>query len=276
MRGILFGDAAIPYPKLNEVLLDCPRELICGGTEMLEALKKAVKASSFANVARPLYRSLPKRFHPIRKVFGNDKRIVRQYLGQHKVKKLQIGCGSNILDGWLNSDYCPGFGRVICLDATNVYPFKNETFDYIFSEHMIEHVSYTAGNKMLKECWRVLRYGGRIRISTPDLAFLISLYSFDKSALQKEYIGHFVKEYVPDAPFDADTFVLNNYVRNWGHTFIYDEKILRFSLENAGFKEVIKCVLNESEDAALRSLENEQRMPKDFLRLESLILEAKK
>jgi hypothetical protein len=82
--------------------------------------------------------------------------------------------------------------------------------------------------------------------------------------------------FVPYAPYVADTFVINNFVRAWGHTFIYDEKVLRFSLEQAGFSQVDLCRLNESEDRVLQDLENEERMPVGFLRLESLTLEAKK
>jgi len=62
----------------------------------------------------------------------------------------------------------------------------------------------------------------------------------------------------------------------WGHSFIYDEKILRFSLEDAGFANITRCDLSKSEHAALTDMENEQRMPDGFLRLESLILEGTK
>ncbi len=45
-----------------------------------------------------------------------------------------------IFFGFLNSDYFPRLSDAICLDTTNTYLFEDETFDYIFSEHMIEHV----------------------------------------------------------------------------------------------------------------------------------------
>ena len=69
-------------------------------------------------------------------------------------------------------------------------------------------------------------------------------------------------------------FVINNFVRDWGHLFIYDEKILRFSLEQAGFSNVIRCELNTSADEGLRDLEFEPRLPPGFLRLETMTLEA--
>lgn len=45
---------------------------------------------------------------------------------------------------------------------------------------------------------------------------------------------------------------------------------------DAGFAKITKCDLQESQDAALRNLANETRMPPGFLRLETLTLEGSK
>jgi predicted SAM-dependent methyltransferase len=82
----------------------------------------------------------------------------------------RAGCG-----GWLNTDYEPELPIVMHLDASQRFPFREATFDYIFSEHVIEHISYWDGMKMLAECFRVLKGSGKVRISTPDLAFLVDL-----------------------------------------------------------------------------------------------------
>jgi len=70
--------------------------------------------------------------------------------------------------------------------------------------------------------------------------------------------------------------VINNYVRDWGHQFIYDDRTLRFALEGAGFAQLERRLLNDSSDPTLRGLENTERMPEGFLQLESLTLEAVK
>jgi SAM-dependent methyltransferase len=105
---------------------------------------------------------------------GRDRAIARRYLAQSKVKKLHIGCGKNVLPGWLNMDALPLLPDVLYLDATRRFSFKDAAFDYIFSEHMIEHISYQHGLNMLAECRRVLQPSGKIRISTPDLNFLVN------------------------------------------------------------------------------------------------------
>jgi len=128
---------------------------------------------------------------------------------------------------------------------------------------------------MLQQCHRVLKKNGRIRISTPDLRFLIALYSDSKSELQTDYIRWASDSYIKNREY-TDTMVINNFVRAWGHLFIYDAKTLARSLDLSGFVDVVACKINESEDENLRELENEERMPAGFLQLETFTLEARR
>jgi predicted SAM-dependent methyltransferase len=162
------------------------------------------------------------------------------------------------------------------LDATKPFPLENDEFDYVFSEHMIEHVSYRQGEMMLQECFRILRTNGKLRVSTPDLSFLINLYNEDKTSAQREYIKWATDKFIRDAPRYEDTFVINNFVRAWGHLFIYDEKTLRSSMAKAGFTHIVRCDLNQSDDHSLSQLENDTRLPKGFLKLETMTLEGRK
>lgn len=205
-----------------------------------------------------------------------DDRNIKKYISNHKIKKLHIGCGKNILDGWLNSDYYPENKMAIHLDATKKFPFDDNTFDYIFSEHMIEHISFLDGSIMLKECWRVLKPNGKIRISTPNMRFLIDLYKNEKSPVQAEYIKWAAGKVIKWAPYYDEIFVINNFVRDWGHVFIYDVKTLKYLLEKSGFVNVEEYCLNASDEKDLLNLENETRMPEGFLKLESLTLEGMK
>lgn len=215
-------------------------------------------------------------WHFKRRFWRVDRALIESYFAKQEIRKLHIGCGGSVLGDWLNSDLFPYSDSILHLDATDTFPFANETFDYIFSEHMIEHISHSNGLAMLSECHRVLRKNGTIRISTPNLQFLIDLYRENKSKLQMEYIKWATDSFIQSAPYYNDTFVINNFVRDWGHLFIYDEKTLRLSLEKAGFTKIIRTNLNESKNEALRNLENEQSMPRGFLELESITLEGTK
>ena len=57
--------------------------------------------------------------------------------------KLHLGCGRNLLDGWINTDFnIAKFRGSDFLDVTEKFPYDDNSVDYIFSEHMIEHISY--------------------------------------------------------------------------------------------------------------------------------------
>lgn len=211
-----------------------------------------------------------------RRLTGTDYFIKRKYLASHGVKKLQLGTGRNSKEGWLNSDLRPLSGQVLYLNARRRFPFGDGTFDYVYSEHMIEHLPFRDGLKMLAECRRVLKPGGVLRISTPDLQFLIGLCGPEKSDLQKRYLRWSVDTYMPEALSADEAFVVNLFMRNWAHRFIYSETVLRQALEHSGFGDIRRWPILQSGDEHLKNLENVDRMPADFLALESMIYEARK
>lgn len=226
---------------------------------------------------KDLFHSIQNFIWYVKRNFGQkDKAIISKYLSQFDERKLHIGCGGNLLKDWLNCDLYPLDDNIIHLNAMETFPFESESFNYIFSEHMIEHIPYAGGAFMLNECYRVLKEGGKIRISTPDLGHFIALYTNNKTVLQNDYIKWNTNQFIASAPYYDETFVINNSLRDWGHQFIYDEKTLRKAMEIAGFSKIVSCVLNESASSAFRNLEKEEKMPKDFLKLETFTLEAVK
>ena len=209
-------------------------------------------------------------------VGGTDRALVRRHFESEPARRLHLGCGTHLLDGWLNSDRCPRSGRLLSLDVTRRFPLPDDAFDYVFSEHVIEHLEYRQGGHMLAECFRVLKPGGRLRISTPDLAFLLALHGDDLSDLQEGFIRHSIDTWFKGAPGYDSTFVINNYVRAWGHQFIYDERVLRDSMERAGFTHLKRYPVSESEDEELRNLEHVSRKPPGLIALESCVIEGTK
>jgi len=203
--------------------------------------------------------------------------LIDAYFENHSVRKLHLGCGGNVLAGWLNTDLGPvRKANVMELDASATFPFADSSIHYIFSEHMIEHMSYAQGVQMLHECQRVLRPGGKIRVSTPDLRFVIELYNQERTKLQNDYLQWATDVFLPDAPCVHPAFVINNFVRDWGHQFIYDEGLLKMTMASAGFRDIRAYLLNRSDDPHLANLESEKRQPAGFLQLESFTLEGSK
>ncbi len=229
-----------------------------------------------------LRRSLSEKFG-----FDRDGKLIDHYLFETVgPKKLQLGCGRNWLAGWLNADYYPRKSDTLRLDVTQRMPFADGVFDYIFSEHVIEHISYPNGVFMLSECFRVLKPGGVARIATPDLSFLINLYRADDSSaeprqvIEQEFLEFFlaneIKDRAKNAPVDLDVYLINKFVRAWGHEFIYDEKTLKYVFTDLGFTDIARRDVMESEHGALQNIENIDRKPPGHIALETLVLEGRR
>ena len=262
---------------------------------MLGLLKRILRRS---RVLLGLVRFMRRRvIWPVRR-----RRAAKAYFRSHETRKLNIGAGPDFrLEGWLNTDRNPDYSRgVAYLDATEPFPFKDATFDYVTSEHLIEHLTYDEGLRMLGRCFRVLRPGGRIRIATPDLRVYVDLFRPDKSDVQRRYIRYHVDKFLPrygrdprnrsalgslaerarSAASDAalTCLVINNEFRDWGHRFIYDRETLSAAMERAGFVDVVRYASGESDDENLRGIECHGKVVKneEMNRFETMVLEARR
>ena len=187
-----------------------------------------------------------------------DPATIRDYLKLHQIRKLQLGAGGNDAAGWLNTDIEPT-SKEIYLDATSLYPFPDGSFHYIFSEHMIEHVPWEAGLAMLKECYRVLAPGGRIRTVTPNLAKFVQLLSGKTDVETERFVGAKLRFHRWPVTPVSGAYIFNREVREWGHIFLYDSATLRKSLELAGFKQITEHPVAEKTDPVFQEVEYRTR-----------------
>ena len=171
--------------------------------------------------------------------------------------RLHLGCGTNILDGWANLDLNDGPGVIRC-DLTRRLPVASSSVDLIFSEHFVEHISHAQARVLIAECRRVLKPGGIIRISTPNLKALVREYSLGRVTEWTD-VG-----WSPSSPCT----LLNEGLRLWGHQYVYDAGELTALLADAGFQNIAAVEWRLSEHPLLCGLE--QRPYHDDVLLEAV------
>ena len=156
--------------------------------------------------------------------------------------RLHIGAGRAHLDGWVNMDIQALPGVDVVADATKGINFTN--VEAVYAEHFLEHLSLDEGLAFLAECRRVLRDDGVLRLSTPNLDWVMLTH----------YRG-------PGAtPDDAreDCFRINRAFHGWGHQFLYNATTLESALAAAGFATVARREYGRSDRAELAGLERHE------------------
>jgi len=160
-----------------------------------------------------------------------------------RVERLHVGCGRTPLEGWLNVDLLPLEGVDRVLDVSDGLPFRDVS--RLYAEHFLEHLSLQEGLAFLRGCRRVLAPAGVIRLSTPNLDWVMRTH------------------YRPEDWSSPDKAVLdclqtNRAFHGWGHQFLYNRQTLTLSLETAGFERVTFHRYGESERPELRGLERHE------------------
>ena len=197
---------------------------------------------------------------------------VHSHISSAKVKMLHLGCGPNCFDGWLNTDLDPTSNCEVIIDASKKFPLPSNSMDIIYCEHLIEHLDWKGGIYCLRECFRVLRPNGILRISTPDFGRLTQFYLEDNSE-NTEYMKFGIEHFVNPVPRAySKALVVNNFFRSWGHQVIYDYNLLHEALKLTGFANVSQQVMFKSNHFHLCNVETN-----DYAhRFESIIVEATK
>ncbi len=85
--------------------------------------------------------------------------------------RLNLGCGEDRLEGYINVDAYVETAD-LRMDIFNL-DFEDETVDEVFSSHMLEHLAKYEVPRALAEWRRVLKPGGCLRLSVPDLEWVL-------------------------------------------------------------------------------------------------------
>ena len=173
--------------------------------------------------------------------------------GAHDLK-LHIGCGPQLIDGWINIDVHPA---PLSLNVLRGLPFANGSVRRVFVSHLLEHLFYPVDvQAFLAEIRRVLQPGGRVRFVVPDISRCIEAYVNRDAAFfasRREYWPWWPENptrledflaYAGAGPEPAHLFE--------AHKYGYDFETLAKVLAAAGFVQVMESAFMASEDPDLR------------------------
>jgi SAM-dependent methyltransferase len=189
---------------------------------------------------------------------------------------VHLGCGEHFIDGWINTDMKPLGSQILRMDITEKFPFQDNSIDRFFCEHLIEHVEPYNGLFALKEMYRCLKFGGRIRLTTPNLRNMLLLMSPDCPEIGRDFHAIFHKKFGNDNEFGPiDT--LNCMFYFFGHRYLYDFPTLKSQCHLAGFRSIQLFDLHKSNDEKLAGLERHLMDDRiDLASFESFSIEAEK
>lgn len=137
--------------------------------------------------------------------------------------KIHIGCGKRDFGNkWLHVDGEPHPH----VESSDIYLtcIENNTVDVIYASHLIAYFSKEQGAKLMHEWFLKLKPGGTLRIATPDIEVIATLYLVHKYALEN-FLG----------PLYGRMTLNNDHVY---HKTGYDFKSLTHLLYQIGFKDV--------------------------------------
>lgn len=155
------------------------------------------------------------------------------------MRKLNLGCGGNILDGWENHD--------ADLDISKPLPYEDESIDFIFAEHVCEHLTTPDVVRFFMEAHRILKKDGRIRIAVPSVVQMMG-------SIDEQYLDWFGKSGFgqPNKRSAIQSILLNH-----GHLSAWSHATLEACLYAAGFYEenIEPELVGESPSKELRGVE---------------------
>lgn len=92
--------------------------------------------------------------------------------------RLNLGCGKNLIEGWTNVDRKPSTqgwehdpatkDQVYDVDLNGPWPWKDNSVDAITVSHLLYCMSADEKRHVIRECYRVLKPYGIVRITDDD------------------------------------------------------------------------------------------------------------
>lgn len=90
--------------------------------------------------------------------------------------KINLGCGRDYKDGWINTDVSRETKADYYFDVSkDVFPFEDNSADEIYCSGVLEQILENQGLiHAMNECHRVLKTGGKFTVIVPNAKYAIA------------------------------------------------------------------------------------------------------
>ena len=94
--------------------------------------------------------------------------VLKNAAVENRAVNLHLGCGPQILPGFVNIDKYHEHEHVVKMDLSKL-AFADSSVQMIYSSHALEHLPFRRAKLALHEWARVLRPNGELYLAIPDL-----------------------------------------------------------------------------------------------------------
>ena len=154
--------------------------------------------------------------------------------------KVNVGCGNEPFQGWINLDLSSDTRADILWDVTDGLPVPENSCAFIYSEHFLEHIPVQEGVRFLTDCRRSLQPGGVVRIGMPCVQEVARQY-YENTWAQQPWLEKYGYGWIR-----TRAEYINIGFRDWGHQWLYDFEELDRRLREAGFSRIERAAWGES------------------------------
>ncbi|MFZ1301790.1 MAG: methyltransferase domain-containing protein [Candidatus Microsaccharimonas sp.] len=183
----------------------------------------------------------------------SDSEVIRNYIRNKRgLKMLNVGCGTDYKKGWVNIDNNSD-DNILKLDVhwdmRNPLPIDDNSVDFIFNEHFVEHLTPEQARVALTDLIRILKPGGVMRVAMPDLREVVDYYlnvPLDKNQVIIDHGLDFIQ---------SQAEWMNVSFRDWGHQWLYDYDEIARRFKEIGYPVIQRKQLRKSKYPELNNLE---------------------
>lgn len=90
-------------------------------------------------------------------------------------KKLNLGCGFDHREGWVNVDLHDWHKPDVLCDVTNLTAFEDQIASHALAQDILEHIHRLRCVSTLQEWNRVMKTGGLLEVRVPNVIALVGL-----------------------------------------------------------------------------------------------------